>query len=77
MEPRKPAAAEIVHSLDEVLATRSRQDGPEESGSEPLWAPLEGRHFHLFLPKGYNDRWTSMAQLSASGPTSNPAMRTG
>ena len=77
MEPRKPTAAEIVHSLDEVLATRSLQDAADDTGAEPLWAPLMGRNFDAFLLEGCNERWTRMARLGASGASSDPAMRAG
>jgi len=75
MEPRKPTAAEIVHSLDKVLATRSRQGAPDETAAEPLWAPLMDRNFDVFLLEGCSERWRTLARLGASGASSNPAMR--
>jgi hypothetical protein len=77
MEPGKPTAPEVVHSLDQVLAAGSPQDAPDDVGAEPLWAPLMGRNFDAFLLEGRNERWTRMARLGTSGASSNPAMRAG
>jgi hypothetical protein len=77
MEPRKPTAAGIVHSLDKVLAMRPRQDPTDDTGTEPLWAPLLSRNFDAFLLEGCNERWTRTARLGTSGASSNPAMRAG
>jgi hypothetical protein len=66
LELRKPTAAEIVHCLDKALATRSRQDAPDDTGAEPLWAPLLGRNFDALLLDGCKERWTRMARLGTS-----------
>ena len=61
MKPRKPTVAEIVHPLDKHLVTRSQHDVREETGAEPLWAPLMGRNFDAFSLEGRNERWTRMS----------------
>src|SRR5262245_29266990 len=42
---------------------RSRQDAPDDTGAEPLWAPLLGRNFDAFLLDGCKERRTRMARL--------------
>ena len=75
MEPRKPAAAEIMHSLDKVVARRSLQDAADDTGAEPSWAPLMGRNFDAFRLEACNERWTRMVVWARAAQVCDPSRR--
>ena len=63
MELKKPTAAEVVHSLNKVLAIHSLRNASDNAECEPLWAPLMGRNFDVFRLEQCNYRRAASAQL--------------